>query len=200
MMILGLLLVCATGAFTGLLIADNLAGGPDYQVTILGQNIATMNSLEIFLSGLALALLFCFGLAMLLRGRRAVHRRYAADPGLDRRAATQPTVVREPVPAPAAAEYHERQQAQQPIQAQQPTQTRRPEGAQQPTQPRETAATPDHRYLLGRQDAENQQYPQGRQPVGTTADAPANASGDPSAEEAPAESGNPLRRWFNPRN
>ena len=42
MMIFGLLLVCATGAFTGLLIADNLGGGPDYTVTILGNSLGTL--------------------------------------------------------------------------------------------------------------------------------------------------------------
>lgn len=82
MLLLGLLLLAATGAFTGLVIADNLSGGPDYQVTVLGNTIATMSSLEIFLSGLALALIFCLGLAMtgtggLLARRRRVRIRHA---------------------------------------------------------------------------------------------------------------------------
>ncbi len=76
MLLLGLLLVAATGAFTGLLIAGNSGGGPDYTVSVLGNSIATLNSLEIFLSGIALALLFGLGLAMLSgSGRRHTRRR-----------------------------------------------------------------------------------------------------------------------------
>ncbi|MFB7908306.1 hypothetical protein ACFC1T_17900 [Kitasatospora sp. NPDC056076] len=71
MLLLGLLLAAAAGAFSGLLIADNLGGGPDYQVTVVGQQLTTLNSLEIFLSGLALALIFCLGLALAVAtGRR----------------------------------------------------------------------------------------------------------------------------------
>ncbi|RKT09436.1 hypothetical protein BX285_6531 [Streptomyces sp. 1114.5] len=88
MLLLGLLLLTASGAFTGLLIADNLSGGPDYQVTVLGNDLATMDTLGIFLSGVGLALVFCLGLAMLARGRRT---RYLARPvrpaGRARRAA-----------------------------------------------------------------------------------------------------------------
>ncbi|MBB4783147.1 hypothetical protein [Streptomyces rapamycinicus] len=72
MLFLGLLLLAAAGAFTGLLIADNL-GGPEYTVSVLGQDIATMNSLAIFCSGLALALLFCVGLSA--AASAATHRR-----------------------------------------------------------------------------------------------------------------------------
>ncbi|WUO35225.1 hypothetical protein OHT21_42805 [Streptomyces sp. NBC_00286] len=63
MFLLGLLLLAATGAFTGLVIADNLSGGPEYTVSILGENIATINTLAVFCAGLALALIFCLGLA-----------------------------------------------------------------------------------------------------------------------------------------
>ncbi|WP_223243049.1 hypothetical protein, partial [Streptomyces sp. CBMA123] len=65
MLLLGLLLLAASGAFTGLLIADNLGGGPEYQVTILGNDLVKLDSLGIFLAGLALALVFCLGLAMM---------------------------------------------------------------------------------------------------------------------------------------
>lgn len=75
MLLLGLLLIAATAAFTGLVIADNLSGGPDYQVTVLGHTVATVNSLEIFLSGLALALIFCLGLAMMGTGGVLAKRR-----------------------------------------------------------------------------------------------------------------------------
>jgi hypothetical protein len=75
MLLLGLLLIAATAAFTGLVIADNLSGGPVYHVTVLGNTIATMNTLEIFLSGLALALIFCLGLAMMGTGGVLAKRR-----------------------------------------------------------------------------------------------------------------------------
>jgi hypothetical protein len=68
MRFIGLLLLAATAAFTGLAIADNLSGGPEYSVSVLGNHIATMNTLEIFCSGLALALIFCLGLVMAAGG------------------------------------------------------------------------------------------------------------------------------------
>lgn len=74
MLFLGLLLLAATGVFTGLVIADNLSGGPDYSVSVLDQSIATMNTLAVFCSGLALALLFCLGLALARSG--ATHHRH----------------------------------------------------------------------------------------------------------------------------
>ncbi|MEU9791331.1 hypothetical protein AB0E27_12015 [Streptomyces sparsogenes] len=84
MLFLGLLLLAAAGAFTGLLIADNL-GGPEYTVSVLGQDIATMNSLAVFCSGLALALLFCVGLSAVasaaIHHRHQRHRPYATHPG-----------------------------------------------------------------------------------------------------------------------
>ncbi|WP_405523314.1 hypothetical protein OG426_08620 [Streptomyces canus] len=73
MLILGLLLLATTGAFTGLLIADNLSGGPSYTVSVLGQDIATLNTLAVFCAGLALALLFCLGLTV---ASAATHRRH----------------------------------------------------------------------------------------------------------------------------
>nr|BFD86131.1 hypothetical protein StreXyl84_55320 [Streptomyces sp. Xyl84] len=73
MLLIGLLLLAATGAFTGLAIAGNMSGGPRYTVSILGNDIVTMNTLAIFSTGLALALLFCLGLS-LLAGAAAHHR------------------------------------------------------------------------------------------------------------------------------
>ncbi|MFF0223818.1 hypothetical protein [Streptomyces sp. NPDC004629] len=73
MVFLGLLLLMATGAFTALAIVGNLSGGPDYAVSVLGQHIATLGPLGIFCSGLALALLFCLGLAIVAGG--ATHHR-----------------------------------------------------------------------------------------------------------------------------
>jgi hypothetical protein len=74
MLILGLLLLACTAAFTGLALADNLSGGPDYNVTMLGHHIATMNSLAIFCAGLALALIFGLGCMMTMAGG-VLHRR-----------------------------------------------------------------------------------------------------------------------------
>ncbi len=78
MLFLGLLLLAATGAFTGLVIADNLSGGPEYSVSVLGQHIATMNTLAVFCSGLALALLFCLGIALVTSRRH--HRPRTHEP------------------------------------------------------------------------------------------------------------------------
>ncbi|MFE5084931.1 hypothetical protein [Streptomyces mirabilis] len=50
----GCLLLTATGALTGLAIADNLSVGPEYTVSVLDHDIATVNALAIFCSGLAL--------------------------------------------------------------------------------------------------------------------------------------------------
>lgn len=80
MLLLGLLLLVGSAAFTAMLIADNLTNLPEYRVTVLDQGLATMNVLEIFLSGLALALLFSLGLWMMKKGtawkaRKAVSRR-----------------------------------------------------------------------------------------------------------------------------
>ncbi|MEU6775001.1 hypothetical protein [Streptomyces sp. NPDC046759] len=72
MLFFGLLLLAGAGAFTALAIAGNLSGGPDYSVSVLGHDIATMNGLALFSSGLALALVFCLGLALL--ATIAVHR------------------------------------------------------------------------------------------------------------------------------
>lgn len=74
MLILGLLLLACTAAFAGLAIADNLSGGPDYDVSMFGHHLATMNGVEIFCAGLALALLFGIG-AMLSSAGLALNRR-----------------------------------------------------------------------------------------------------------------------------
>ncbi|MFD4558199.1 hypothetical protein ACFWP5_28425 [Streptomyces sp. NPDC058469] len=73
MLFLGLLLLAATAAFTGLAISDNLGGGPHYTVSVLGNDIATMSTLAIFCAGLALALIFSLGLWIAAGG--AAHRR-----------------------------------------------------------------------------------------------------------------------------
>ncbi|HEU5427490.1 MAG TPA: hypothetical protein VFU74_11490 [Actinocrinis sp.] len=78
MLLLGLLLLGATGAFTGLLIAYNTGGGPDYTVTMFGNTLGTLNSLEIFIAGLVLALIFSFGLFLMFGGAAMGRRRRVA--------------------------------------------------------------------------------------------------------------------------
>lgn len=95
MLLIGLLLLAVTGAFTGLVIADNLPGGPEDTVSVLGNEITTMNTLAIFCSGLALALIFCLGLAMTMRG--SAHRRHR-NPRARRTRATGPDTMTEPHP------------------------------------------------------------------------------------------------------
>lgn len=68
MLLLGLLLVGSAAAFTCLLVAYNSSGGPEYAVVMFGHHLATMNGLRIFLSGVALALVFALGCALLLSG------------------------------------------------------------------------------------------------------------------------------------
>jgi hypothetical protein len=75
MLLLGLVLLAATGAFTGLLISENWAGGPDYTVTMFNHTLGTLNSLQIFLAAIALTLVFCLGLAMAGWGARYARRR-----------------------------------------------------------------------------------------------------------------------------
>lgn len=78
MLLLGLLLLVATGAFTVALIAENSTGTPDYTVTLFDQHIATMNSVAVFVAGLALALIFALALWMTMLGAGVAHRRRVA--------------------------------------------------------------------------------------------------------------------------
>jgi hypothetical protein len=85
MLLVGLLLVVLSGAFAGLLIAYNTSGGPEYTVTLFDRDIATLDTLQVFVSGLALALVFCLGLWMMgtsARLRRA--RRQAQEAAVER--------------------------------------------------------------------------------------------------------------------
>ncbi|MEU9130550.1 hypothetical protein AB0D08_21035 [Kitasatospora sp. NPDC048540] len=77
MILLGVLLLAAAGAFTGLLIADNLGGGPDYTATVLGTEVATVDSLTAFLAGIALTLLVGLGGLLIAAGVRRSRRRSA---------------------------------------------------------------------------------------------------------------------------
>ncbi|WP_418955555.1 hypothetical protein [Streptomyces tritici] len=75
MRLIGLLLLAAAAAFTGLVIAENVSGGPDYRVTMFDNTLGTINTLGAFLAGLGLMLVFCLALAMILGGGRARRRR-----------------------------------------------------------------------------------------------------------------------------
>ncbi|MFF3752446.1 hypothetical protein ACFYYH_18625 [Streptomyces sp. NPDC002018] len=84
MLIIGILLMAATAAFTALLIAFNLSGGPDYAVTLFSSQPFTLNALGTFLSGIALTLIFGLGLWLMLGGaallaHRSRKRRAARD-------------------------------------------------------------------------------------------------------------------------
>jgi hypothetical protein len=78
--LLGIILIAGSAAFTGLAIAYNLGGGPEYVVRMLGHNIVTMNTLAIFCAGLALALIFAFGLWLVSVGGRFHARRRTETP------------------------------------------------------------------------------------------------------------------------
>ncbi|MGA5193042.1 hypothetical protein [Streptomyces exfoliatus] len=91
MIIIGLLLLLAAGAFTGLLIADNASGGPNYDATIFDNSLATVNTLGAFLAGIGIALVLGLALALIFggmarrrrargRGRRAPYRRPQEQP------------------------------------------------------------------------------------------------------------------------
>ncbi|WP_106976776.1 hypothetical protein [Streptomyces sp. NRRL B-24484] len=112
MLALGLLLLAATGAFTGLLIAENLDGGPTTTVTMFGNDVATMNSLAVFLAGIALTLIFVFGCLLVAAGARRHHRR-SAELRTSRRSRTatapaEPTTTQPYAAAPEPQPYADR--------------------------------------------------------------------------------------------
>ncbi|GJF33318.1 hypothetical protein KNE206_60180 [Kitasatospora sp. NE20-6] len=76
MLPVGLLLLLATGAFTGLLIVENARTAPDLTLALVGHD-TTVSTLEVFLAGIALALVFALGCALALAGRRRSARRSA---------------------------------------------------------------------------------------------------------------------------
>jgi len=87
MLLLGLVLLGATGAFAGLLIAYNTSG-PDYTVTMFNNTLGTLNSRQAFLAGIALALVFCLSLAITIGGARLQRRRRVARAAVRREAAS----------------------------------------------------------------------------------------------------------------
>jgi hypothetical protein len=78
----GVLLAGGAGGFTGMLIADNPAGGPKYTPEMLGQALPMtprLTALGVFCSGLALGLIFCVGIGFLAAS--ATRRRHRASAG-----------------------------------------------------------------------------------------------------------------------
>lgn len=74
MLLLGLLLLAGAGAFAGLLISGNRAGGPDYTVMMLGHKLGTLNTLGAFVAGIVVTLVFFLGLAIVADGFRRARR------------------------------------------------------------------------------------------------------------------------------
>ncbi|MDI2129658.1 hypothetical protein [Yinghuangia seranimata] len=77
MLLLGVLLLMATVAFTALVISDNHTGLPDYRVSLFGKGFATMNTLEVFLAGIAIALLLAVAVMLTASGSMVAWRRQA---------------------------------------------------------------------------------------------------------------------------
>lgn len=78
MLLLGLVLLGAAGTFAGLLVMQNSAGGPDYAVSLFGFDLGRLSTPQAFLAGIALALVFCLGLALAIGSRLRAHHRRAA--------------------------------------------------------------------------------------------------------------------------
>ncbi|HEV2781437.1 MAG TPA: hypothetical protein VGX25_18805 [Actinophytocola sp.] len=79
MLILGLLLVVLSAAAAALLLAYNWSGGPEQMIVLFGRDLVSVSPLEAFLSGMAIALLFCLGLWMVIstgRRRRVARAQY----------------------------------------------------------------------------------------------------------------------------
>lgn len=138
MLLLGFIILAGTAAFTGLLIADNIGGGPYYTASMLGTHIATINTLGAFFAGIALSLVFCLGLALLASGV-ARHRHRGAELKAARRSAAQAAAERDELAA--------RMQAGQADEAGQAQKTPRPAGLPPEGERVRTAAGGDgHRH------------------------------------------------------
>ncbi|WP_439680448.1 hypothetical protein [Embleya sp. MST-111070] len=115
MIAIGFLLAAATAAFVGLLIGYNTSGGPEYTVRLLHRDLVTLDTLDAFLAGLALALIFCAGLALMgdgARTRRLAHDVRSLDRSLHARAARPATT--EEWQADGAAHPHRADTSQPP--------------------------------------------------------------------------------------
>ncbi|MCB5164256.1 hypothetical protein LG634_05310 [Streptomyces bambusae] len=81
MLLLGILLLAAAGTFTGLVVSENLSGGPEYTVMLFGESLATLDTLGVFLAGIGLALVFCAGLALVAGAARRRREVWGPAPG-----------------------------------------------------------------------------------------------------------------------
>jgi ABC-type nickel/cobalt efflux system permease component RcnA len=124
MLILGLLLILVSVAAAVLLVAYNTAGGPEQMIVLFGRDLVSVNPLQAFLAGIAVALVFCLGLwlvvssgrraraaradyrAMRREARTATRERDQLAGQLERERATNETAAAQPVAAapPVAAE------------------------------------------------------------------------------------------------
>lgn len=84
MVFLGLLLVLLAVGATALVAGFNRSGGPEYTVTLFGNDVATVNTWQAFLAGVAVAVLVCVGLAMIMVADRR-HRAVGAEVAAARR-------------------------------------------------------------------------------------------------------------------
>lgn len=74
MLVLGLLIACAAGAFAGLVVTENTTAGPGYDVSVFGNNLGSLTTMDAFLAGIALALVFSLGIGVAIGSVTHRHR------------------------------------------------------------------------------------------------------------------------------
>ena len=99
MLLLGLLLCGASAAFAGLLIVENWGGGPEYTVMMFGHHLGHVTTLEAFLAGIALTLVFLLSALLTAAGARRSSRRRRELRALRSRIRRSGTTTAKPVPA-----------------------------------------------------------------------------------------------------
>ena len=62
MLVVGLVLIILSVAFGAAAIAFNASAGSAVQVTMFGQDWATLNPVQVFIAGFAVAIIFCIGI------------------------------------------------------------------------------------------------------------------------------------------
>jgi hypothetical protein len=60
--VVGILLLCAAGTLSGLLIADNLAAQATYEPRLVGHLLPAIDPVAIFCAGLGLGFVMCLGI------------------------------------------------------------------------------------------------------------------------------------------
>jgi hypothetical protein len=86
MLLLGLILFGAAGAFAGLLLMQNSADGSDYAVSLFGFDLGRLSTPQAFLAGIALTLVFAIGLALAIGSRLRARHLHAARLAAEREA------------------------------------------------------------------------------------------------------------------